>query len=273
MTVKVCLAICSETEQLIRDGAKSDGQALYAQAAAACCHYSTVLSTVRMVNVTQALVILGTAGILTKEKEFLYSILVCGFEVLFCLFLTFYRKNYLYHFLAHVALTERIEYAMSGRQKPAERNAFECVGPWNAYSTKRTERHEKRRWGLRLWSLFMDYGPLVVFTIGIVVLLAADLYGGLKFGWIKNGQVEKQEKTIGFAGETESRVSAVRPAGEEESIAAKANGCGQPARASLRLAGGKESPPVTSSTPRPTARPPGTPGLGPGSRRVSAGYG
>ena len=87
---------------------------LYEQSSLACCHYSGILANMRIIAVTQGLVVLAAAAYLAAEGNedgYFNSYWVCGFGVCFSVVIWYFLRNYLEHFLGIVRWTEALERA------------------------------------------------------------------------------------------------------------------------------------------------------------------
>src|SRR5437763_1799972 len=131
-----------------------DIKSLYNEGCNALRHYSVCVMTMRNITIVQGFDILSAAIYLIKEKEFLASLSVSLFGLLFTAVLYMIQKNYWLHFNAVLKTIKAFEETLGGDElKP---------GPWMAYREQRGKRHRQLR-----WKYTVLYGPAFLLLLAL----------------------------------------------------------------------------------------------------------
>ena len=86
--------------------------------------YSTLMFNTRITSVGQSIILLGGAGILAKDGEYLFSLCASCFSTLIGAYLYFLHKNYANHYNGFLALAIEYEQSME----------LGCtIAPWSNY--------------------------------------------------------------------------------------------------------------------------------------------
>jgi hypothetical protein len=120
-------------------------------------HYSLCVLNTRTITIAQGLFLIGGAGYLTKESNYLLSSFVAIFGLLFTYVLKKIQENYWLHCDSFLETVKKLE--------------NDPEGPWSAYAEQRTDRHKKR-----LWKYFVVNGPFNLLLIAFLSILGYDAY-------------------------------------------------------------------------------------------------
>src|SRR4051794_15775381 len=107
-------------------------KAKYTECCGALRHYSLCVLNTRTITIAQGLFLVGGAGYLAKENNFLFSSFVSFFGLLFTYVLKKLQENYWLHCNSFLETVKKLE--------------GEAGGPWSTYAEQRTKRHKELQW-------------------------------------------------------------------------------------------------------------------------------
>lgn len=171
-----------------------DIKAKYTECCGALRHYSLCVLNTRTITIAQGLFLLGGAGYLTKENNFLLSSSVSFFGLFFTYVLKKLQENYWLHCNSFLETVKKLE--------------GEAGGPWSTYEEQKTKRHKELQWrylvingpfNLLLVAFLFILGfnaynsrQIVLFVIFIGILVVGSLILGLyKFWRSKTGRMSR----------------------------------------------------------------------------------
>jgi len=126
-------------------------QEKYKEACEATRFYAQCIVNVRALTIVQGLVIVGSAGYLSKDNLYVYATAVAAFGLLLTYMLYAFHRSYVSYFSAILKYTVEME---------------KGVGPWSEYKRERDVLRKHI-----IYRLTHLYGAITVISIPLVVLI------------------------------------------------------------------------------------------------------